>query len=301
MTLELRLVHEPDIPIEAEVLNPSILAGKDLEEIASLPVWQGNRCLHLDDFFEIDGAAGRTAADTTVRIEGNLRDVKMIGANMDGGKIEVHGDVGMYLAARMRAGRVHVFGSVASWAAAEMEGGNIQIEGDAGDYLCAALRGSMQGMRGGRVYVTGSVGNMMAANMRRGFIVVGGDVGEMAAAGMQGGTIIVGGSVGTGVGTHATRGLLIILGKARSLMPTYLYSGTAPNEFIPYYLRYVESRHPGLLPHVGYKQMWIKYQGDFAEDTPRMEIYTRAETDYAETQSQWLVLQYDLVEPVEPW
>ncbi len=273
VTVTLRIREPPDIPIEAETIRPRLFVGKSLSEIERLPIRQGNATRCLSDFFDVTGQTAFTPEEMTIVVEGDLKRVKMIGAGMDGGRIKVNGDVGMYLGMRMQAGRIVVRGSVGSWAAAEMSGGNIQIEGDAGDYLCAALRGSTEGMRGGRVYVAGSAGRVMAANMRRGFIVIRGDVGEMAGAGMRGGTIVVCGRLSQRAGVHGTRGMVFVMGEVTSLPPTFRYSGTGPSEFIPYYLRYVASRRPDFVENVDYTEDWIKFQGDFAEDTPRMEVF----------------------------
>ncbi|MFW9909616.1 MAG: formylmethanofuran dehydrogenase subunit C [Candidatus Thorarchaeota archaeon] len=277
MTVNLTLKAELDLPIEADTVTPSHFAGRTLAEIGGLPVLQGNKTLGLKDFFDIKGEAGETADTTEIAIEGDLRKVKMIGKGMNGGKITVNGDAGMYLGAEMIAGRIHVKGSVGSWAAAEMQGGNIQIEGDAADRLCAAYRGSLDGMSGGRVYVAGNVGREMAARMRKGFIAVKGNVDELAAARMKGGTIVVCGNLAERPGVGATKGMIIVLGKIEPLMPTYLYSGTSEREFTNYFINYVKSRRPDFVGRdIPTSEKWVKYMGDFAEGDPREEIYVRA-------------------------
>jgi formylmethanofuran dehydrogenase subunit C len=277
MTVNLSLKTEPDLPIEADMIVPHHFMGKTVEEIGKLPVLQGNQTLQLKDFFDIQGQAGETAEDTEIHIVGDLRKVKMIGKGMNGGRITVEGDVGMYLGAEMIAGRIHVKGSVGSWAAAEMQGGNIQIEGNAGDRLCTDYRGSKDGMTGGRVYVAGNVGREMGSHMRKGFITVKGNVDELAAARMSGGTIIVCGNLAGRVGASATKGMIFVLGKIESIMPTYVPSGTSEREFTNYYLRYVKSRRPDFIQaDIPYTEKWMKFMGDLAEEDPKEEIYVRA-------------------------
>ncbi len=273
MTVLLKLVNEPDIPVEADVITPNQFAGKSVREIRKMPVYQGNKTLMLDEFFEVSGKTASTPDETKIEIEGNLRRVKYIGHKMNGGKIEIRGDVGMYLGSQMQAGRIHVHGSVGEWAATEMSGGNIQIEGDAGDFLCAGLRGSVEGMKGGRVYVAGEVGREMASHMRRGFIAVKGNVGEMAAARMQGGTIIVMGNISTRVGVQATRGMILILGTIEKVIPTFRFSGISQREFTTYYLRYLKKRRSDFIEEYSAEDRWLKFQGDFAEGRPFAEIY----------------------------
>jgi len=277
MTVSLILTKEPDLPIEADTITPSHFAGKSMSEIGKLAILQGNQFLELGEFFKISGEAGDSPDTTEITISGDLTKVKMIGKGMNGGKITIDGDVGMYLGAEMIAGRIHVKGSVGPWAAAEMQGGNIQIEGDAGDRLCSGYRGSIEGMSGGRVYVSGNVGREMASHMRKGFIAVKGNVGELAASKMKGGTIIVCGNLAERVGVGATKGMLFALGKLDSLMPTYIFSGTSEREFTNYYLRYLKSRRPDYLQEeISTSEKWTKYMGDFAEGSPKQEIYVRA-------------------------
>jgi formylmethanofuran dehydrogenase subunit C len=277
MTVILSLREAPDIPLEADTITPTHFAGKSVKEIGEIPVQQGNEVLKLNDFFDVSGESGPTPDETEILVKGDLKKVKMIGKGMNGGRITVEGDTGMYLGAEMIAGRIHVKGSVGPWAAAEMEGGNIQIEGDAGDYLCAGYRGTPDGMKGGRVYVAGNVGREMAAHMRKGFIAVKGNVGSQSAIRMMGGTIIVVGDMAERVGVQATKGMIFCLGKMDSLFPTYKFSGSSEREFINYYLRYLKDRRPDFLSEdVKASEKWVKYMGDFAEASPGEEIFIRA-------------------------
>ena len=277
MTVILSLREVPDLPLEADTITPTHFAGKSVKDIGEIHVQQGNEVLTLKDFFDISGESGPTPDETEILVKGDLTKVKMIGKGMNGGRITVEGDTGMYLGAEMIAGRIHVKGSVGPWAAAEMEGGNIQIEGDAGDYLCAGYRGTPEGMKGGRVYVAGDVGREMAAHMRKGFIAVKGNVGPQSAIRMMGGTIIVVGDLAERVGVQATKGMIFCLGKLDSLFPTYKFSGSSEREFINYYLRYLKDRRPDFLAEdIDSSEKWVKYMGDFAEASPGEEIFIRA-------------------------
>ncbi len=276
MTIHLHLKDIPETSLEADVITPSHFAGMSLSEIASLPLHLGNRTVPLSTFFEVSGTPSELVDSTEIRITGTLSRVKMIGKQMNGGRIFIEGDVGMYLGAEMIAGRIHVKGSVGHWAGAEMCGGNLQIEGDAGDHLCAGYRGSQEGMRGGRVYVAGDVGRGAAAHMRRGFIAIKGNLGENAAAKMLGGTIIVVGDVGPRTGINATRGMMFVLGKMDSILPTYRVTRVAPVEVAMYYLRYLNKIRPDFLQcSVSYEDDWVQLTGDFAEGRPRMLVFAR--------------------------
>ncbi len=276
MTVSIALKQIPDIPIEADMITPTAFAGKTLEQIGKLEVIQGRHTCELKDFFEIKGNPAESAEETVIALNGDLRKVKLIGKGMNGGIINIEGDVGMHLGAEMIAGRITVSGSVDAWAGAEMSGGNIQIEGNAGDYLCAGYRGSPDGMKGGRVYVAGNVGCEMALHMRKGFIAVKGDVAEMAATRMRGGSIMVCGELGPRACVEASKGMVFALGKINSLLPTFKYSGTSEREFTGYYVRYLKARRPDFIrSEILHSEKWVKFVGDLAEVESKMEIYAR--------------------------
>ena len=110
MPLEIRPKSSDTIPIEAEVLRPDLVANKPLDQIKQLTVYHGNRKRQLGECFELAG----DASDGQLVLEGDFTCVKRIGQNMESGRINVRGPVGMHLGAEMR-------------------GGTIEVEGDAGD------------------------------------------------------------------------------------------------------------------------------------------------------------------------
>ena len=126
MTLTLTLREQPAVALETEGLCPDRLAGASREEIEGFTVWHGNERTRLGEFFAVSGSGD------DVRIEGDLRRVKFVGADMSAGRLTIAGDVGMH-------------------AGAGMEGGELVVEGDAGDWAGA-------GMRGGRLVVRRSPG-----------------------------------------------------------------------------------------------------------------------------------------------
>src|SRR5918994_6943755 len=143
MTLTLTLRAERVLPLEAEVLCPDRLAGAAREEIEALPVWHGNERTRVAEFFTVSGAGD------DLRIEGDLRRVKLVGAGMTAGRLTVAGDVGMHAGAGMRGGELHVEGDAGDWAGAGMRGGMLVVRGSAGCRLRGAhpRRGDRQ--RGG--------------------------------------------------------------------------------------------------------------------------------------------------------
>src|ERR687894_932058 len=116
MTRTLTLREEPVVPLEAEVLCPDRLAGASREEIDALPVWHGNDRTRVGEFFAVSGSGD------DVRVEGDLRRVKFVGAGMTAGRLTVAGSVGMHAGAGMRGGELHVEGDARDWARAGEHG-----------------------------------------------------------------------------------------------------------------------------------------------------------------------------------
>src|SRR5919204_3836636 len=99
MALTLTLREEPVVPLEADVLRPDRLAGASREEIEALPVWHGKERTRLGEFFAVSGAG-----EDDVRVEGDLRRIKLVGAGMTFGRLTVAGHVGSHAGAGMRGG-----------------------------------------------------------------------------------------------------------------------------------------------------------------------------------------------------
>src|SRR5918999_2333826 len=117
MPLTLTLREPPTVPLETEDLTPDDLAGRSRGEIEALTVWHGNRPAQLADFFAVSGNG-----DEELRVEGDLRRVKFIGAGMTAGRLIVVGDAGMHTGADLR-------------------GGELVVEGDVGDFAGVSMRG----------------------------------------------------------------------------------------------------------------------------------------------------------------
>ena len=88
--ITLTLKEQPKVPLEAETLAPDVLAPLAPDAIRALPVHLGKRRLRVDDFFEVEGAAG-----DELEIRGDAARVKWIGRGMTRGRISVLGNVGM--------------------------------------------------------------------------------------------------------------------------------------------------------------------------------------------------------------
>jgi len=210
------------VPVEAESITPDVFAGKSVEEIGKLKVWEGNRERSLNELFKVEGESGVKPEEVSIRIYGGVRKVRRIGAQMSAGEIVVHGDVGFHLGEEMIGGKILVEGNADSWVGSMMKGGVIEVKGDAGDYVGAAYRGgSTKGMSGGTIVIHGNAGNEVGYFMRKGIIKVYGNVGQFAGVHMKNGTIVVYGNSEGRDGAEMTGGKIVVCGMVPSVLPTF--------------------------------------------------------------------------------
>jgi formylmethanofuran dehydrogenase subunit C len=231
MALTFTLREQPVMPLEAEVLSPDRLAGASREEIEALPVRHGNERTPLGEFFAVSGSG-----DDDVRLEGDLRRVKFIGAGMSTGRLTVTGDVGMHAGADMRGGELRVEGDADDWAGAGMRGGRLVVRGSAGRQLGGVHPGERAGMRGGEIVVHGDAGAQAGAGLRRGLIAVAGRAGDAAGLRMLAGTIVALGGLDARAGAGMRRGTIVTMAPADPLA-TFVFSCTYRPPFLGLYLR----------------------------------------------------------------
>jgi formylmethanofuran dehydrogenase subunit C len=231
MPLTLTLREPPTVPLETDGLSPDGLAGRSGGEIEALPVWHGNRRAQLGDFFTVSGNG-----DDELRVEGDLRRVKYVGAGMTAGRLTVAGDTGMHTGADMRGGELIVEGDVGDFAGAGMRGGRLVVKGSAGHQLGGAHPGVRAGMRGGEILVHGEAGDQAGAGLRRGLIAVAGRVGDAAGLRMLAGTIVALGGLGAAPGAAMRRGTIVAMSQV-TLLPTFAFACSYRPPFLRLYLR----------------------------------------------------------------
>lgn len=227
------------IPVEAEIFSPNILAGKTINEVENMKVFSGNKIFRVKDIFELEGEISDQTNCQTLIFEGDFQKVKYIGARMTGGNIIINGDAGMHTGAEMSGGEIRVKGSVRDWAGAEMKGGLMIIEEDAGHQLGCAYRGSSEGMTGGCIVVKGDVGTEAGSNMRRGMIVIKGDADQFVGAHSNGGQIFIFGKASKRIGAMAkgNGGFVACLGIVEAILPTYKFDTIHKPIFMRLYLK----------------------------------------------------------------
>lgn len=264
MPLKLCWKDAARLPVEADALQPSALAGSKAADVARMTLPLGNTTAEVGELFDVEGDPG----DGHLAFEGDLRPVRAIGAGMSAGRITVRGDVGPRLALGMSGGEIAVEGSAGPWAGAEMSGGFLRISGDAGDGLGSALPGSRRGMTEGVILVGGSASDDAGIAMRRGLIAVRGRVGVGACRWMIAGSFLAFGQVGPMAGMGMKRGTIALFGQATpdvpDLLPTFLASGRDRPPFLTIYLRHLAAWGFDVPPAVFSGQL-ARYNGDRAD------------------------------------
>jgi formylmethanofuran dehydrogenase subunit C len=224
-TITFKLRQEPELYLEVEDMTPDYCAGKNIAEIAAMPVYMGNQTYTLGDYFDVSGKGGATPDSTKLILNGDLRKIKYIGMKMTAGEIVVNGSTDMYTGAWMKGGTITVNGSVDSFAGIGMEGGSLVINGDAKDYLGAAYRGDWRGMQGGSITVKGNVGSDTGLFMNGGTIDIGGDTDFHVGIHADGGKIIIRGNAKGRLGGQMIKGEIIVLGEVERMLPSFLHVG----------------------------------------------------------------------------
>jgi formylmethanofuran dehydrogenase subunit C len=235
MPLTLTLSEPQTVPLETEGLTPDRLTGRRRGEIEALTVWHGNRRAQLADFFAVSGNG-----DEELRIEGDLRRVKFLGAGMTAGRLTIAGNAGMHTGADMRGGELVVEGDVGDFAGEEMRGGRLVVQGSAGQGLGGGRPGVRAGMRGGEILVHGNAGDQVGAGLRRGLIAVAGRVGDAAGLRMLAGTIVALSGLGAQPGADMRRGTIVAMSPV-TLLPTFAFACSYHPLFLRLYLRHLRA------------------------------------------------------------
>jgi formylmethanofuran dehydrogenase subunit C len=230
---------EKYLVLEADCITPDTFAGKTIDEIKELQVWEGNTTWPLGKFFDVVGNVADKAEDQAIVINGNLPRVKYIGSKMTAGAVLCKGDVDMYCGAWMKGGSIIVKGNVDSFAGIQMEGGQLLIEGNAANHLGASYRGDWRGMKGGEIVCNGNAGLDVGEYMIGGTITIKGNVdinagihaGRAVGAKEPGGKIVIYGNAIGRVGGQMIRGNIYVLGKIENMMPGFALKETKEVDF----------------------------------------------------------------------
>ena len=263
-TVTLTVKQQPELYLECEHITPDFFAGKTAEQIGKLQAFEGRDLTTLGEYFTIAGAAGATAADTKIIINGDCSRMKYIGAKMTAGEVIVNSDADMYTGGWMKGGKLLVKGNVHSFCALGMEGGEFVIEGNAGNYLGAAYRGDWRGMQGGVVRVKGNAGSDICTFMNGGQMIIEGNVDIHIGTHMEGGTIIVKGSANRRVGGQLVKGEIYVYNGINVMMPGFKKVGEVTKEVdgakvtLDEYIGDLGERHPKRKGETVYGKLFLK-------------------------------------------
>jgi formylmethanofuran dehydrogenase subunit C len=275
--VRLTLRTSPDLPVEAETLNPENVTGKRPDEIEALPLLVGNRQESVGDHFQVEVLTDHSHVQAqddgglaTLLLSGNLQRFKRLGEHLGAGRMVVDGPVGFNAGAYMSGGTLTIKGDAGDYLGAHMEGGLIEVLGSAGNFAGAAYRGHKHGMTGGAVIIHGDCGQMAGGRMRRGLVAVAGSCGDVPGFGMRAGTVLVGGPTGIRPGADMSRGSVILLTRPQALLPTFRYDCAYRPPFWPLLLAWLAKM--GLdLAETGPKALFERYSGD-ANEGARGEV-----------------------------
>jgi formylmethanofuran dehydrogenase subunit C len=263
-TVTLTHKKQPGLYLEVNNITPDAFAGKSPDQIAALPVYEGNAEFPLGDFFSVSGMGGATAADTRIVIKGDSSRLKYIGMKMTAGEIEVEGSADQYTGGWMTGGKIHVKGNVQAFAGVGMRGGELTVDGNAGDYLGAAYRGDWRGMQGGKIHIRGNAGSDLGYFMNGGTIVVDGDVDVFVGTHAEGGTIIIKGNAKSKVGGQMVQGEIYVFGTIDVMLPGYIYRQEMEKEVegtkakFAFFEGDTAERHPKRKGQVQYAKLYLK-------------------------------------------
>jgi formylmethanofuran dehydrogenase subunit C len=212
-----------NVPVESRYISPDSFAGKTLEEIGKLPVYEGNRKKVLGELFTFEGETGKTPAETHIIIEGDVEKLRRVGESMTDGKITVKGSIGHYVGFKMKGGNITIHGNVGLWLGGKMKNGTIEVFGNAGDCVGGSLRGEKpgKGMKKGTILIHGNAGAEVGRGMKGGAILIDGNVGPLPGVDMAGGSIGVKGDCEGKPGARMTGGRVVILGKVPDILPSF--------------------------------------------------------------------------------
>jgi len=256
---------KPTLYIEVDSITPDAFAAKKPDQIAALPVYEGNTTQPLGTYYDIQGVPGASAANTQIVIKGDATRLKYLGMKMTAGEIIVEDSVDMYVGAWMQGGKIHVKGKVDAFAGTGMRGGELVIDGNAGNYLGAAYRGDWRGMVGGKIHVKGNVGSDMGYFMNGGEIIVDGNADVHVATHAEGGKIIIKGNAKSRVGGQMVQGEIYVFGTIDVMLPGYIYRSDVDLDVDGTKAKFAlfegdtADRHPKRKGQTIYGKLYVKY------------------------------------------
>ena len=267
-TTTLRVKAPPGFRVDASALSPAALAAIGVAEIERIALPGGNERCVVGDVFEVSRNDVPACGDemATLVIDGAAPWLDRLGAQMDGGRLTVHGSVGDYSGFRMSSGLLEIDGDAGHFTACEMRGGRLMVRGNSGDFAAGALSGDMEGMSGGTLTIHGNTGARLADRMRRGLVLVGGNAGDFAASRLVAGTVGVAGQLGAHYAYAMRRGTLLLARRPEPLPPPTFTGGG--HGFDVFWSLLIRSLAAEIAPFSQWRadRLPVRFTGDLAVD-----------------------------------
>ena len=219
--LVLELTRPLTMPTDADMISPSGLVSKSLDEIRRLKLWEGNQQTELGNIFTVKGEAGGPSSEFCILLSGDVRKLRRLGYRMSAGLLRIEGPAGMYVGEEMSGGTIYVEGDAGSWLGTKMQGGVMEVYGNAGDHIGAPYRGSREGMKGGSITVHGDAGTEVGCWMSDGLIRIKRSADTFPGTHMCGGTLLIEGDCKGRAGAGMTGGRVVISGRMEDVLPSF--------------------------------------------------------------------------------
>ena len=123
LVLHPRPLPHPPLAVDFSGIIPDRLAGRPAEALAGMMVLADGRSCPLESLFHLQGSP----ADEVLHLAGDFSHVHSIGAKMARGMIRVEGSVGRHAAEGMTGGRLEVAGDAGDWLAAAYASGVVRV------------------------------------------------------------------------------------------------------------------------------------------------------------------------------
>jgi formylmethanofuran dehydrogenase subunit C len=218
----LTIKRELSLPVTAGEICPDKFAGRSVEEIETIKVWEGNKQSAIEDVFRVTDKPDESE-EITIKVVGNASKIRGIGSKTSSGSVIIEGNTGMYVGEGMSGGSILVTGNAGSWLGSRMKGGRIEVKGNAGDYVGSGYRGTDVGMKGGSIIIHGDAGNEVGCWMKKGTIRINGNTGLYPGMHMSNGTILTQGDCVGRAGAQMKGGKLILSGRIPTILPSFTF------------------------------------------------------------------------------
>ena len=238
MKIVLNLKRKVDKTFDLEILTHFNHIDFTKKSFSKLTTLYGTEKVLIKDFFDFNTFDVKEQRNRFI-VNGSNRFFKNLGFSWENHILEINGNTGDYLGAKMKSGHIKVNGYCGNFLGSEMQGGKIEVSGDVGDFVGSPLGGGNSGMNGGQILIKGNAGKYLGQLMRRGFIVVKGNIEKFCCFHMIAGTVVIGGHIPENYSNFMKRGSLILLSHKVKPSKNFVEVCTTNSSFINYLKKFL--------------------------------------------------------------